>query len=300
MTQKQWNLVRDMSEVHQTQVFSGGACNILNEQGELLRNTERDTINDWLTEQGIKFFDPQIHPDTHGCEYDYHVHHGLEMAARVAAKVNLYEVSPRTFSGITGFEIAIDHFQWHEPTVIYYSDGFPEKDDLPAHSEKGHPLFMPDGIRESEKAMQAHYREFLKNGNNMRKYIMTFAREMETLTATFSNHPRRNDIVIDPDRMHAVDLLRAVVRANSNERVFVTFTGDADSRDERGNPKFILPDSPLEVETMALLDQYVDEGNELRRSIAELMEVSVFLRVVYTQKAAIQALSEMLHLIGLM
>jgi len=32
----------------------------------------------------------------------------------------------------------------------------------------------------------------------------------------------------------------------------------------------------------ALLDQYVDEGNELRRSIAELVSINVFVRVVYT------------------
>ena len=29
-----------------TRVFSGGACNILNDAGELLRNAERDAIND--------------------------------------------------------------------------------------------------------------------------------------------------------------------------------------------------------------------------------------------------------------
>ena len=116
---------------------------------------------------------PQIHPDTHGCEYDYHIHHQLEMKAREVAEINLYEVSPRTFGGITGFEIATDHFQWHEPTVIYYSHGLPDKDDIPAHSPKGHPLFQPDGIYNNDQVMQAHYREFLKNGNTMRKYIMT-------------------------------------------------------------------------------------------------------------------------------
>ncbi|MBZ0303382.1 MAG: hypothetical protein K8J31_26805 [Anaerolineae bacterium] len=46
---------------------------------------------------------------------------------------------------------------------------------------------------------------------------------------------------------------------------------------------------------LALLDQYVDEGNALRRSIAELVGVTVFTRVVYTQRSAIMALDEVLR-----
>ena len=72
VVQRHWNMIKDMSDVKTVQVFSGGACNIRDDQGRLLRNQERDAINDWLTEQGIKFFDPQIHPDTHGEEYVYH------------------------------------------------------------------------------------------------------------------------------------------------------------------------------------------------------------------------------------
>ena len=45
-----------------------------------------------------------------------------------------------------------------------------------------------------------------------------------------------------------------------------------------------------------LLDQYVDEGNELRKAIAELVHVNVFTRVVYTQKSAILALEELLRI----
>jgi hypothetical protein len=297
---EKWNLTQEFKTVHRTQVFSGGACNILKVDGSLVRNTERDAINDWMTEKGIFFFDPQIHPDTHGVEYDYAIHHRIEIAARTAARINLYEVSPRTFGGISSFEIAADQFQQHEPMVIYYSDGDPEKDTIPEHTEKGHPLFIPDGIKTNEKAMAAHYREFIKNGNNMRKYLMSFAAKMDTLTVTFSNSPRTNDIVISPERMHAADLFRAVVSAASNERVFVTFTGGSKTRDAKGNPVFVVPESPPEVEMQALLDQYVDEGNELRRSIAELVDISVFVRVVYTQRSAILALEELLKIKGLL
>lgn len=149
---KRWTATQEMNTVEQTQVFSGGACNILDTEGNLLRNRERDRINDWLTTKGIRFFDPQIHPETHGVEYDYGIHHQVELAARRAAKLNLYEVSPRSFGGITSFEIAADHFRQQEPMVIYFSDGNPDEDKLPEHSPKGHPLFVPAGIKSSEKA----------------------------------------------------------------------------------------------------------------------------------------------------
>lgn len=296
---KQWSITTAMNVAPQTQVFSGGACNIRNAEGKLLRNQERDRINDWLTRKGIRFYDPQIHPDTHDIEYDFGVHHPLEIAARTAAKINLYEVSPYTFGGISSFEIAIDCFRWHEPMVIYYSDGNPNADVIPKHSNKGHPLFVPQGIHHNEVAMKAHYQEFIKNGNNMRKYLMGFAREMGTLTTTFSDNPAKGDVVITPERMHATDLFEAVVRAASNTRVFVTFTGGRNARDARGNPKFILPENPPEVEMHALLDQYVDEGNALRRRIAEMVGINVFTRIVYTQESAILALGEVLKIKGL-
>jgi len=295
-----WNLVTEMAQVAKTRVFSGGACNILDGEGNLLRSTERDRINDWLTAKGITFFDPQIHPDTHGREYDYDTDHKLEMAARDAAKINLYELSPRSFGGITCFEIATDHFRWREPMVIYFSDGNAGEDTLPAHSERGHPLFVPDGIRDNPKAMTAHYREFVKSANSLRKYLMAFAQELDTLTVGFSDNPARGDVVITPERMHATELFDAVARAAAHERVFVTFTGGEKARDVKGNPLLLAPEAPPEVEKAALLDQYLDEGNAVRRQIAELIAVSVYVRVVYTQDAAMQALGEVLKIAGVL
>jgi hypothetical protein len=300
MANPRWNLTQEMSSVQGTQVFSGGACNVLNEEGRLLRNAERDSINDWLTERGLQLFDPQIHPDTHGEEYDYNKHHPLEMAARNVAKINLYEVSPRTFGGISSFEIASDHFRWHEPMVLYYSDGDATADQIPKYSYKGHPLFVPHGIRTNREAMQAHYKEMVKNANNMRKYLLRFAQEMTTLTVTFDQFKGDSDIVVSPERMHAADLFRAVVKAASGERVIVNFTGGSSARDSDGHPLFIVPENPPIMEMRALLDQYVDEGNALRRAIAELIEISVFVRVVYTQRSAIIALEELLKIKGLL
>lgn len=298
--QVRWNLAADLEGAKQTQVFSGGACNILSSKGKLLRNTERDPINDWLTKKGVQIFDPQIHPDTHGVEYDYAVHHGMELAARAAAKVNLYEVSPRTFGGITSIEIAVDHFRYDEPMVLYFSDGDPFTDHVPAHSKKGYPLFAPSGLLEDEDATEAHYHEMIKNANNMRKYLLRFAQEMEMLTVTFNGEVRDEDVVITPNRMHAVDIFEAVVRAASGDRVYVNFRGGRETRDVKGNPLFVAPKNPPEVEMQMLLDQYLDEGNALRRAIAELVEISVFVRVVYTQRSVIDALREVLEITNIL
>lgn len=293
---KQWSVTGEMSTVAATLVFSGGSCNILNAEGKLLRNTERDPINDWLTEQKILFYDPQIHPDTHGVEYNYDLHHRLEKAARKAAKINLYEISSRTFGGISSLEIAADQFRWQEPMVIYFSDGNASKDGIPAYSEKGYPLFSPYGLNKSDAAMKAHYREFIKNANHMRRHLIGVASQLDTMTINFSDRAYDGDIIVTPERMHAAEMFRAVVMASAGHRVFITFTGGDKAQDEKGNPLFVMPENPPEIQMRTLLDQYVDEGNALRKAIAELVKINVFVRVVYTQRSAIIALEEVLRI----
>ncbi|GAB5491626.1 MAG: hypothetical protein Phog2KO_18410 [Phototrophicaceae bacterium] len=296
MTEKKWKLTQEISQAPQAQVFSGGACNILDENGNLLRNGERDLINDWLTEKDLFIFDPQIHPDTHGEEYNFEKHSKIEILAREAAKLNLYEISPRTFCGITSLEIAMDHFRWHEPMVLYFSDGNVSEDTIPEHDEFGSPKFVPHGLHRTAEANKAHYKEMRKNANNMRKYLMKIARDMRNLTVSFSRASTTRDVVITPDRMHAADIFEAVVKALKGERVFIHFPSEITEQDKNGNPMFTCPDEPAEYELQAWLDQYADAGNELRRRIADLINVNVFVRVVYTQKMAIMALDELIDL----
>ncbi len=296
MADAKWKLTQEIEQAHKAQVFSGGACNILDEEGHLLRNGERDTINDWLTEKNLFIYDPQVHPDTHGEEYVFEKHSQIEILARAAAKLNLYEISPRTFCGITSLEIAIDHFKWHEPMVLYFSDGQKDEDTIPEHDEFGSPRFVPYGINQSDTANRAHYNEMRKNANNMRKFLMKLARDMRNLTISFSRTSTPRDVVITPDRMHAADIFEAVVKALKGERVFIHFPSEITPQDKNGNPMFTCPENPAEYELHAWLDQYVDAGNELRAKIAELVNVNVFVRVVYTQKMAILALEELIHL----
>jgi hypothetical protein len=297
----QWATFKDMSELARVRVFSGGACNIRDINGALLRNVERDHINKWLTEKEVLFYDPQIHPDTHeGKEYDFEEHHPLEIAARSHAYVNLYEVSPRTFGGATSLEIALDHYDVNKPTIIFFSDGNQRQDKIPQHTPEGYPEFVPYGIQTSQDARLAHYKEFVKNANRMRKYAMRFAQDLHALTITFNETSYEGDIAITPTRMHAADLFNAVNTAASGKRVIVNFTGGEDARDEQGNPIFQVPDNPAPVQMRLLLDQYVDEGNALRQAISDLVRINVFVRVVYTQRDVINALEDLLMLKGVL
>lgn len=299
MAKSKWNVTEELKTAHLTQVFSGGACNILDAHGNLLRNKERDAINDWLSEQDVFFYDPQIHPETHGVEYNYEEHSKLEIAAREAASINLYEVSPRTFGGVTSLEIALDHLRWHEPMVIYYSDGDETEDRIPDHDERGYPKFCPYGLNKDEAANLAHLREMRKNANHMRRYLLRFSLSVPELVIVFGSRARKTDIQITPDQMHAADIFEALVRAASGEKVVVFFPEKQTPMDEKGNPLFKSPENPKEMRQKILLDQYIQEGNLLRERMATLIEMKVFLRVAYTQRSAILAMEELLHMRGL-
>lgn len=292
---QRWNLATNLEEISETKVFSGGACNILDSDGNLLRNSERDMINDWLTEHKIRLYDPQIHPDTHGREYEFDVDHILELSARHNALVSLYEISPRTFGGATSLEIAMDEFIPDHATIIFFSDGKDHVDVIPKHSPQGFPIFDPYGIPGEIKAQEAHYKEMVKNANRMRKYLMRFAQDLDTLTITFNKQSVESEIEITPLRMHAADIFEAVVTAAGGKRVIVNFAGDDDSRDELGNPTFKAPENPPLVQRRLLLDQYVDEGNALRKAISNLVKINVYVRVVYTQRDVIHALEDLMR-----
>jgi len=299
MAALRWNLINDPTQADKIQVFCGGACNIRDENGVLLRNVERDDINDWLTSQNVVFHDPQIHPDTHGTEYKYEVHHPLEIAAREAAAITLFEMSPRTFGGVTSMEIALEEFERQQPTIIFFSDGDNDIDVIPQHSKEGYPLFAPYGIKNNAAARQAHYKEMIKNANRLRRYILRFAEDLHALTVSFGEETFDGDVVITPRRIHAADMFEAVTNAAAGRRVVVNFTGGDKARDQQGNPIFLAPDDPTPVDLRMFLDQYLDEGNALRRRICDLVRINVFVRVVYTQHTAIQALQDLMQIKGI-
>lgn len=161
-----------------TAVFSGGMSNFVDPTGKLVRNKTRDELNQWLNSQGIYFYDPQIHPDTHGRNYNYDVDGPAEKAARAAAKVLIYQIGSETQSIGTSFEILTDVAAGRK-VIVWFSGPL----------EKGKPIFAPFGLEqlpvirngfghskkvEQHPAVTAQLAEFKKGGTQVRKELIAF------------------------------------------------------------------------------------------------------------------------------
>ncbi len=110
-----------MAEGARPVLFTGGACNI-EDVGGAVRNPGRDRLHAWLDEEGHSYFDPQIHPSTHGRDYLWGIDGPQEKKAREAADLRVYEISAKTISAMTMVEI-MDDVRRGRRTVVWFNDG---------------------------------------------------------------------------------------------------------------------------------------------------------------------------------
>lgn len=103
------------------QLFTGGACNVQGFNGPE-RNSGRDPLARWLDQQGYSYFDPQIHPDTHGRDYVWGIDGPQEKIAREQAQLRVYEITDTTISAITALEIS-DDARHNRPTIVWFNRG---------------------------------------------------------------------------------------------------------------------------------------------------------------------------------
>jgi hypothetical protein len=103
------------------QLFTGGACNIQGVHGPE-RNPGRDPLARWLDNQGWSYFDPQIHPVTHGRDYIWGIDGPQEKKARQQAKLRIYEITATTIAAVTMLEI-MDDARMSRTSIVWYSDG---------------------------------------------------------------------------------------------------------------------------------------------------------------------------------
>ncbi|MCP4698131.1 MAG: hypothetical protein GY862_14955 [Gammaproteobacteria bacterium] len=103
------------------ELFTGGACNIQSYTGPI-RNPGRDWLAAWLDEKGVSYFDPQIHPSTHGREYVWGIDGPQEKRARERAKLRIYEITAETISAITMLEI-MDDARAGRTSIVWYNGG---------------------------------------------------------------------------------------------------------------------------------------------------------------------------------
>lgn len=110
-----------MEKGRRPMLFTGGACNIQGETGPI-RNPGRDPLARWLDETGWTYFDPQIHPTTHGRDYVWGIDGPQEKIAREQAKLRVYEITATTIAGVTMLEI-MDDARVGRTSIVWFNDG---------------------------------------------------------------------------------------------------------------------------------------------------------------------------------
>ncbi len=106
---------------HEPLLFLGGACNVQGPEGPE-RNPGRDPLARWLDERGWSYFDPQIHPSTHGRGYAFEIDGRQEGRARAVARLRLYEILPVTHGSVTMLEV-LDDARRGRDSVVWFHGG---------------------------------------------------------------------------------------------------------------------------------------------------------------------------------
>ena len=121
-------------------VFTGGACNIQAPEGAI-RNPGRDPLHAWLDEGGTSYFDPQIHPETHGRDYIWGIDGPQEKRAREDAELRVYEITATTISAVSMLEIMDDarrgrrSIVWFNEGKVFAPIGLGDRDEIKSNGE---------------------------------------------------------------------------------------------------------------------------------------------------------------------
>ncbi len=124
-------------------LFTGGACNIQGLNGAE-RNPGRDPLAAWLDSKGWSYFDPQIHPSTHGRDYVWGIDGPKEKLARAQAKLRIYEITATTIAAVTMLEIMDDarvgrtSIAWFNRGQTFEPIGLGGRDELSSNIELKH------------------------------------------------------------------------------------------------------------------------------------------------------------------
>jgi hypothetical protein len=281
-------------------VFSGGACNVIDAEGNLVRNTKRDRINAELDKRKIVFFDPQIATNTHGREYDFDKDGMSERKASVASQDDLFLIDPDTFGGVTHLEVFRDARNQGAKQVVWI-DG--------ANNDRS-VAFAPKGL-DNPSAVERHVKEVKKNADSMRKNFINMVREdgMEktpnnqkgNVTIIFDeegksgqesfdqiNKEGMHAVAIGSDKMNCAAILEAYAKAMTGEPVAIYFKGN---RDAKGKPVMDMPELTPE-NTQQFLEAYIREGNEMRKVLKEKLLDKPATKIVANEEDALKGILE--------
>ena len=158
-------------------LFTGGACNITTPTGPV-HNHGRDRLANWLDDKGWSYFEPQIHPDTHGREYVWELDGPYEKKARERAKLRIYEIAPSTISSISVLEAMEDAWQgrtsivWFDGAKNFVPLGLGDRDDV-----RGNEALR----REVGETAYYHLLAYVTAGRHLRMEIQVMLEHCETI-----------------------------------------------------------------------------------------------------------------------
>jgi len=190
-----------MQAGHKPTLFTGGACNIQTTHGPI-RNPGRDPLADWLDELGLSYFDPQIHPSTHGREYEWELDGPREKQAREEAKLRIYEITATTIAAISMLEI-MDDARHGRVSIVWFNDG---RNFVPLGLGARNEFMNNEALRqEVGETAYSHLLAYINSGRQLRGEIanmladsphVIFVDSLEEVKATifsFRHWLRQND-----------------------------------------------------------------------------------------------------------
>lgn len=305
-------------------IFTGGACNIIDPEGNLIRNVGRDWINDQLSQRGYAIFDPQQHEDTGGRGYIWEIDGPLEKQAIEYSINDLIELRKDTVGAVSCMEVLRDTKNGHgneRPTKrVIYIDGYDQEEKIFT--------FEPQGIS-TEKARRKHHLEYKKSANSMRKEFIAMMKTDHhlispenpdgTLRIIIEQKPDSYDsvdqyvkeqlemskadgmtiITISNKKAHYDLILKAFRLIAQGKKVAVHFTGG--TFDANANPTVVFPDYPERTtkkknkiedypKAIKRLSTYIQEVNKMRALLVKYMDEDVDTDIVSTPQEALDAL----------
>jgi hypothetical protein len=173
-------------------LFTGGACNIQTPEG-VMRNPGRDELAAWLDEKALTYFDPQIHPSTHGREYVWGVDAPQEKKIRKQALLRIYEVIPETIAGVSMMEVMDDarhgrcSIVWFHGRREFVPPGLGDRDALRANTQ----------LREQVGNMVfEHLLAYIHSGLRLRNELQAMLEDCDHIVLVDSFEELKNSIQI--------------------------------------------------------------------------------------------------------
>ncbi len=287
--------------------MSGGQCNFRISAEKKDETHYRDAFNTWLSEQGVRFYDPQIPP---AVGYNLHIHGKAEKLAAKHSLVDLIQIGTESAGIISGLEIIRDLKNPIARRVVWFTGVKP-----------GQEQFCPPGLENIKNSpaemMNAYYSEANRAGQTIRDEFMEMLGTDELIRSVevvengssydmVANPQGQVDIVyqetsynilrhvenyektykIRPEYLAFTDLLDAYHKGVTGKNILVYFPAFNPDL-AKNKPEYWAPKKLDNSNALVVLTKFIDEANNLRSKVIEIARQNMnTTRVVYSLSEA--------------